>query len=86
MLNILAQACAKASVNMLFHALKPFRLLIIASFAVLAVTVAWAFASVIAIAFECKLPNPWLIDPGQCVDLVRILSHSSVNAHLTLSL
>ena len=73
MLNILAQACAKASVNMLFYSLKPFRFLVIACFATLAITVAWAFASVMAIAFECKLPSPWLVDLGRCMDLVRNL-------------
>jgi hypothetical protein len=35
----------------------------------LAIVVAWAFASVMALAFQCSLPTPWDSN-GRCVNQV----------------
>lgn len=40
---------------------------------VLSVVVAlWMVASVVALAFECQLPDPWNYSGGKCFDVVRV--------------
>ena len=43
----------------------------------LGVVVAWAFASVIALAFQCSLPRPWDSN-GRCVD--QAVLHYAIGA------
>ena len=39
---------------------------------VLCITIGiWALSSILTIAFECGLPNPWDIINGHCSNLVR---------------
>lgn len=58
-----------------------------------ALTVAWAIAAESAMAFQCKLPTPWAIFEGHCLDIVSsskytmaISTHRCVNLDCVLVL
>ena len=70
LLNVVVQASSKVSVNLLFNQLQPFRVFLIANFVSLGFNVAWAVASLLAVAFRCRLPYPWKLGPNRCVDMV----------------
>ncbi|KAF5872238.1 uncharacterized protein Bfra_005592 [Botrytis fragariae] len=31
----------------------------------------WSLVSIIAIALQCQLPDPWVFEPGKCINVVR---------------
>jgi hypothetical protein len=79
------------SLSYLLQSMMSDRRTIIASRSLLGVVVAWAVASIMALAFQCSLPSPW-DSSRHCVDQVSencysarpINSHSQPLLHYTI--
>jgi hypothetical protein len=69
-LYVLVLACAKFSVTQIIEAIQSQRKVLLANRAVAAVIGLWTITSVFGLAFQCRLPGPWLINPNRCVSLV----------------
>lgn len=63
-----ALAAAKASVAQLVISITPTRLLKHLCYTTLGFTAACAIASMLALAFQCRLPKPWDTEGQKCVD------------------
>src|SRR5882757_9956914 len=65
---IASLAAAKASVTLLVVAISPNRKLRHACYATMGFVGLWTIASILALAFQCDLPNPWSSKGNKCVD------------------
>ncbi|OQV09638.1 hypothetical protein CLAIMM_13739 [Cladophialophora immunda] len=68
MLFIVACAFAKASVLSFIMTIAPQMRIQRSSYALLAVIACWAISRVIAVAFRCQLPQPWLFEEQKCIN------------------
>lgn len=82
-LLIATVACAKLSLALLVQSLMAEGYTLLGSRVLVAGIAAWAFSSIIAVAFRCSLPRPWEFT-GNCInqvsDLLPLLSVGS-NEH-----
>ena len=69
-LTIIIVCLAKLSMTMLITAITPSRAIFNACRLSNVVVVAWAGASIIALAFQCRVPRPWDFTPGRCINQV----------------
>lgn len=65
-------AFAKVSVIWFIMAITPQRSIHLACYGVAAVVTGWALASVFAIAFQCELPSPWMVEEEKCINTVAL--------------
>jgi hypothetical protein len=64
-------AFSKLSLGLLFKNLMTSRRSSIANQTLMGVIIAWALASIIALALRCSMPTPWKWDqPDQCINQV----------------
>ncbi|KAK5108537.1 hypothetical protein LTR62_008193 [Meristemomyces frigidus] len=68
-LNLLSQTCSKLSVNLLFQSFQPFQGFSIANRASLALHIAWAVSTIVALGLQCGPPNPWRLGESRCINL-----------------
>ena len=68
MLTVGALAGAKASITLLIVSIRPYRPVRLACYGFLGVVGAWTVAGVVALAFQCDLPKPWVLGPQTCID------------------
>jgi len=64
LLGIIAIACGKASAAFLVQRIALLKLRYLHAF--LAVVAAWTVFSLLATAFQCHLPYPWILEPSNC--------------------
>jgi hypothetical protein len=70
LLYILTISLGKASTLLLLHRLTvsaPHKLAVRITAAAI---VAWTFSALFGAAFQCHLPNPWVVDGDRCFDIV----------------
>lgn len=65
-------ALSKLSIGLLFKNLMSKGPPFIANWTLVATIVAWAVASIIALAARCSSPHPWDFVNGKCIDQVGI--------------
>lgn len=65
---------AKISVAQLIEAIKPQRPVLLACRGLMIVIVTWAVTSILALSFQCSLPDPWDFASGRCINQVSQLS------------
>jgi len=83
-LAVLVMAGAKFALLDTIRAIQARRPIRLACWGLAGVVAAWALSAVFALAFQCALPQPWLVAPARCIDLVRPLpSARSTPAPLT---
>ncbi|OAG37286.1 hypothetical protein AYO21_08471 [Fonsecaea monophora] len=68
MLFVITCCFAKASVVSFVMAIAPQRRIQRSCYALLAIISGWTVSGVFAIAFQCKLPQPWIFEDGKCID------------------
>jgi hypothetical protein len=61
-------ACSKTAVAILVLSLKPMIAVRLACKVAMGVTATWAIAAIVALAVQCKPPEPWDFRPGRCVN------------------
>ena len=67
MLFVVSSAFAKASVVFFVMKITPQREIHLACYTLLAIISAWGLGFIFALAFQCELPRPWIVD-STCVD------------------
>ncbi|KAK4896009.1 hypothetical protein LTR27_005865 [Elasticomyces elasticus] len=74
-LTVAVLAAAKMSVTLLIVSIQPIGAVLISCYAHLVVVGVWCVAGIFALAFQCKLPNPWALGSDSidvCVDQFAI--------------
>jgi hypothetical protein len=48
--------------------IKPLRPVVLSCYAFLGVVAVWMIAGIFSLAFQCEVPQPWVLGPDTCVD------------------
>ncbi|PYH87819.1 hypothetical protein BO71DRAFT_392753 [Aspergillus ellipticus CBS 707.79] len=73
LMQIIITSLSEASTTLLVWKLTPHHGIRRACMITLGVVVAWTFFAIFGIAFQCKLPSPWLYSPSRCAGEGAIL-------------
>jgi hypothetical protein len=65
LLGVLSMGSAKVSVVMLFRRITPTANR--SNYILLACVGSWMIFSILAVAFQCQLPDPWVFVPSECM-------------------
>ena len=60
---------SKASVVFLIHRLRVYRSEAAYTYTLLAIIGAWCLLSVFLVSFQCRLPEPWTLNPSNCPNI-----------------